>query len=69
MIKDFSFLKDRGQITLSEYKEIASNIQFLEINEFQNAIEFGQEPEKFYMLINGIVSIQIQNTQIKKWEF
>jgi hypothetical protein len=34
MIKEYGFLKDRGQLTNNEYREIATNLEFTEINEF-----------------------------------
>ena len=69
LIKDYGFLKNRGDLSQSDYRDIAMNLQFKEVNEFQNAIDFGAQPETFLMLLNGIVSIKIKNQEIKKWDF
>lgn len=68
MIKEYGFLKDRGQLTYQEYRDVAISLQFKEIAEFEKVIQFGDDPEDFYMLFNGIVSVQVPNQAIKKWD-
>ena len=53
---------------MNEYREIANNLQFQEINEFNNVIDYQDEPETFYMILNGIVSCKVRNMNILKWE-
>ena len=53
---------------MNEYREIANNLQFQEINEFNNVIDYQDEPDTFYMILNGIVSCKVRNMNILKWE-
>ena len=32
-------------------------------------IEYGESPETFYMLINGIVSLKTRNMNVPEWNF
>ena len=56
-------------MTNQDFREIATHLEFKEVNEFQNVINYSDEPETYYMLLNGIVSLRIKNPQIKKWDF
>jgi hypothetical protein len=39
------------------------------VPEFTNVFEFGDIGDKFYMILKGIVSIQVPNQKVKNWDF
>ena len=39
MIKEYGFMKDR-ELTNHDYRDIAMNLEFKEVNEFERVIEF-----------------------------
>lgn len=39
------------------------------MDEFQNVFEQGEIGDKFYMIIQGVVSIQMRNKDLRNWEY
>jgi hypothetical protein len=37
------------------------------MNQQENVFEFGEFAENFYVIISGVVSVQIRNPKIKNW--
>lgn len=48
-------------MTHEEFKEIAQVLKFEKINGSQNVITHGDNGNKFYIILKGVVSVQIPN--------
>ena len=67
LIKDISFFKERAQLKISDIRELAACFKFEEVNEGQDVIKYGDVGENFYLILQGIVSVQIKNEAITNW--
>ena len=68
LIKDNKFFKDRGELTYQDIKDLAANFEFLEVEQYDDVVKYGDVGDLFYMIIKGSVSVQIPNPEIKKWD-
>ena len=68
LIKNISFFKERKSLDVTEIREIAACFRFEEINEGSDVMEYGDKAENFYLLLSGIVSVQITNPGIVDWK-
>ena len=67
LIKDIQFFKDRKQLTHDEMRELASCLHLESISAMDKVINYGEKGDKFYIIIRGVVSVQIPNMSIKSW--
>tara|TARA_B110000285_G_C15055044_1_gene579102 strand:+ start:123 stop:725 length:603 start_codon:yes stop_codon:yes gene_type:complete len=68
-IKSIPFFKyrDTGVITDQDSYEIASSLKFEKFKAGEKVVNFGDEGDKFYIILKGVVSVQIQNPSIKDY--
>ena len=69
MIKDNDFFKNRQELKTSDLRDLALNFQIQEIPQFQNVFEFDDIGDTFYMIIKGIVSVQVPNSKVANWDY
>ena len=67
LIKDIQFFKERKGLSIDEIRELASFLQLKSIKALNKAINYGEHGDKFYIIIRGVVSVQIPNMSIKSW--
>lgn len=60
-IRDIPFFKyrDTGVITEQDSFEIASALKFEKFKAGDKVVNFGDEGDKFYIILKGVVSVQI----------
>ena len=68
-----SFLLTKNQFFLNkklkknEFEDLAQNLRLRTHNGMENVMEYGDHGDEFFILIRGLVSIQIVNKNIKNW--
>ena len=68
LIKENKFFKERGELTYQDIKDLAASFEFLEVEQYEDVVKYGDIGDLFYMIIKGSVSVQIPNPAIKKWD-
>ena len=56
-------------MTQNDYQKLCRSLCFLELDEFENVFEHGDKGDTFYIIIQGLVSVQLPNNNIKNWSF
>jgi hypothetical protein len=59
LLKDIPFFKQRGELTYQDIKEIAANLKFEKRKMDKDVITYGDTGDKFFIIIKGIVSVEI----------
>jgi hypothetical protein len=66
-IKDISFFKERANLKINDIRELAACFKFVEVSECLDVIKYGEIGENFYLILQGLVSVQIKNEKISDW--
>jgi signal-transduction protein with cAMP-binding, CBS, and nucleotidyltransferase domain len=68
-IKSIPFFKyrDTGVITDQDSYEIASSLKFEKFKAGEKVVNFGDDGDKFYIILKGVVSVQIRNPRIQDY--
>ena len=69
LIKETQFMQNRKEMTQADFNELCRSLCFLELDEFENVFEYGEIGDTFYIIIQGVVSIQLRNNNIKNWAY
>ena len=64
LLKKVQFFKDKP-ISNESMLELAQSMKFERLQGMQNCMNFGEKGNKFYIILKGVVSVQIPNQQIK----
>jgi hypothetical protein len=68
MLKKIPFFQNLGtELKDSAYRELSKIVQFQQCLAMDNIIEFGESGDKFYIILLGVVSINIPNPKIQSW--
>jgi len=66
MIQQIKFFKDRN-IKDKDVSELCTAFKFEHFDSHSNVFKWGDQGEKFYIIIKGQVSVQVPNPKIKNW--
>ena len=69
LIKETQFMQNRKEMTQTDFQELCRSLCYLELDEFENVFEYGENGDTFYIIIQGVVSIQLRNNSIKNWAY
>ena len=69
IIKDNKFFKSLKGLTDKYVKELAQSIEFVQFNKGEDIFEYGSQGDKFYVIMNGLVGVNIPNPRIKSWKY
>lgn len=61
MLRETEFIKNRKELTKADLIELAKSFKLLEIDAFENVFQYGDDAEYFYVIIQGVVSVQVRN--------
>lgn len=64
LIKQIKFFKDMPHLTEENITELAQNMQFESCNTMDDVVKYGQEGNKFYIILKGVVSVLIPNPDV-----
>ena len=53
---------------MSDIKELSSFLQFKEVPQFEKAVTYGEVGNEFFLILKGLVSIQIPNPAVPEWK-
>jgi signal-transduction protein with cAMP-binding, CBS, and nucleotidyltransferase domain len=59
LLKDIPFFKERKELAHQDIKEIAANLKFEKRKMDKDVITYGDKGNKFYIIIKGVVSVEI----------
>ena len=65
-LKNVQFFKER-KIKNRDLEELVSAFRFEKFEAGEQIMEYGEPGEKFYVMIKGIVSVSVPNSEIRNW--
>ena len=65
MLLQQKFFKDHPTLSLEDIQEIARLIMVKKVHAMENVIEFGDLGQNFYIVLKGVVAIEVPNEKIK----
>jgi signal-transduction protein with cAMP-binding, CBS, and nucleotidyltransferase domain len=66
MMRDIQFFKERGDVKEADFAEIGQCLTYEYFKNGNSVFEWGSVGDKFYIILQGVVSVQVPNEQYKK---
>lgn len=66
MLRDIQFFKERGDVKESDFAEIGQCLTYEYFKKGSAVFEWGSVGDKFYIILQGIVGVQVPNEGFKK---
>lgn len=68
-LEGYDYLKREKSLNYSEMRELAQLLTFKEAQTNEEIYKFGDEPQNFYIVLRGTVSLKEKNDVIEHWDW
>ena len=68
-LKNIQFFQSRKYITYTDYRDLSHSLEFIDVPKNQYIINFGEQGDKFYIILKGEVSVLVPNPLIKDFDW
>lgn len=58
-----------SELSEADFRELAQSLTFREVHHDKEVYQYHDKPDDYFILINGIVSRQVRNPAIKRWDW